>query len=271
MFGISTVARLAQVSVRTLRYYDQIGLLRPRWVDPVSGYRWYAPDQLHRLHRIVVLKDLGFRLTEIGGLLDEDPTAEELRGMLLLRRAESADRLAAEAERHARVEARLKQLEEVFMANYDVIVKPVEPVRVLALTEDVPGDGTDGAIGPAQGRLWPRLHERLAQFGVDFTPPSIARELGSDPISLTAGLPVPDTFADHGDGFETIELPGIARVAATIIHGEPNYSEAVGALHQWITEAGETPTGEYREVYLDCDGPRQTWVVELQLALTPRT
>lgn len=157
------------------------------------------------------------------------------------------------------------------MADYDVIVKPVEPVRVLALTEEVPGDGADGAIGPAQGRLWPRLHDRLNQLGVDFTPPSIAREIGSAPISLTAGLPVPDEINDQADGFETIELPGIDRVAATVIHGDPDYYEAVEALRRWITEAGETPTGEYREVYLDCDGPRHEWVVELQLALTPRT
>ena len=190
--------------------------------------------------------------------------------MLLLRRAESAERLATEAERLARVEARLKQLEEVVMGNYDVIVKLVAPVRVLALTEEVPGDGTDGAIGPAQGRLWPRLHERLDQLGVDFAPPSIAREIGSDPISLTTGLPVPDDIEDQVDGFETIELPGIDRVAATVIHGDPNYDEAVRTLRQWIIEAGETATGEYREVYLDCDGPRDTWVVELQLALTPR-
>lgn len=52
MYGIGTVARLAQVSVRTLRYYDGLGLLRPIWADPDTGYRWYAPDQLHRLHRI---------------------------------------------------------------------------------------------------------------------------------------------------------------------------------------------------------------------------
>ena len=53
MYGIGTVARLAQVSVRTLRYYDELGLLRPRWTDPDSGHRWYAPDQLPRLKRLL--------------------------------------------------------------------------------------------------------------------------------------------------------------------------------------------------------------------------
>src|SRR3954453_20263808 len=130
MFVIGTVARLAQVSVRTLRYYDEIGLLRPVWVDPATGYRWYDPDQLHRLHRILALRELGVRLVDIGRLLDEDVAVADLRGILLLRRAEAHDRRAAEAGRLARVEARLRQMEEPDMEDYEVVVKAAEPVRV---------------------------------------------------------------------------------------------------------------------------------------------
>src|SRR4051794_17087964 len=137
MFGIGSVARLAGVSPRTLRYYDEIGLLRPVWVDPVTGYRWYGPGQLHRLHRILALRDLGVRLADIARLLDEDMTVDELRGILLLRRAEAHDRLAAEAERLARVDARLHQLEGPEMDEHDVVVKAVDPEWVLALTEEV--------------------------------------------------------------------------------------------------------------------------------------
>ena len=96
MYGIGTVARLAQVSVRTLRYYDELGLLRPIWTDPDTGYRWYAPDQLQRLHRIMALRDLGVALADIGRLLDEGVNAEQLKGILLLRRTEASERLALE-------------------------------------------------------------------------------------------------------------------------------------------------------------------------------
>ena len=127
MFGIGTVARLAQVSVRTLRYYDEIGLLAPVWVDPDTGYRWYAAEQLHRLHRILALRDLGVRLSEIAVLVDKDLSVDELRGILLLRRAEAHERVIEETEQLARVEARLRQMEEATMTDYDVIVKRVEP------------------------------------------------------------------------------------------------------------------------------------------------
>src|SRR4051812_17186499 len=97
MFGIGTVANLAQVSVRTLRFYHETGLLRPWWIDPDSGYRWYSADQIHRLHRILALRDLGVPLADIAVLLEEDLSADHLRGILLLQRAQAHDRVTVEA------------------------------------------------------------------------------------------------------------------------------------------------------------------------------
>jgi DNA-binding transcriptional MerR regulator len=90
MYGIGTVARLAQVPVRALRHYDDLGLLNPAWVDPRTGYRYYTPELLLRLRRILVPRDLGVPLTEIGRLLDEDVTVEQLRGILRLRQPKPA-------------------------------------------------------------------------------------------------------------------------------------------------------------------------------------
>lgn len=265
VFGIGTVARLAGVSVRTLRYYDEVGLLRPIWVDPNTGYRWYAPDQLRRLHRIVALRDLGVRLVDIAVLLDQQPTVDELRGILSLRRAEAHDRLAAEAERLARVEARLAQLEVAEMTEFDVVVKSTEAEWVIAITETL---GSIDEIGPAHARLWPRLETIMRDLGVDYTPPSIAVERGSGPIEFIAALIVPDGLS-HDDGARTYELPGLARAATTVMRGD-DFDGGFRALHTWIAEAGERAAGESREIYLDCNGPRDTWVVELQVALDQR-
>jgi DNA-binding transcriptional MerR regulator len=95
MFSIGDFAWYGRVSVRMLRHYDAIGLLRPAHVDQVSGYRWYEAGQLSRLNRIVALKDLGFTLQQIQLILDDKLSAEELRGMLRLRQAELQQPLAA--------------------------------------------------------------------------------------------------------------------------------------------------------------------------------
>jgi DNA-binding transcriptional MerR regulator len=266
MFGIGTVARLAGVSVRTLRYYDEIGLLRPVSVDAQTGYRWYGPEQLHRLHRILALRDLGVRLAEIARLLDDDLSVEELRGILLLKRAEGHDRMATEAERLARVEVRLARMEEMKMDEYDVVVKATDDEWVLAMSEDL--GGLDD-IGPAHGRLWPQLHALLEEIGVDRVPPSIAVEVGHDPIHFTAALSVPDAISLADERARTVRLGGLPRAATTVMRGD-DFDGGFAALRAWIADAGEHEAGELREVYLDCDGPRDTWVVELQLALEPR-
>jgi len=62
MFKIGEFSKLSQVTVKTLRYYDEIGLLKPAEVDRFTSYRYYSVDQLPRLNRILALKDLGLSL-----------------------------------------------------------------------------------------------------------------------------------------------------------------------------------------------------------------
>src|SRR5271170_4978225 len=86
MLRIGDFSSLSQITIKTLRYYDEQGLLRPAHVDAVTGYRYYAVSQLPRLHRILALRDLGFSLDQIGSILNDGVTAKQLRGMLLLLR-----------------------------------------------------------------------------------------------------------------------------------------------------------------------------------------
>jgi effector-binding domain-containing protein len=131
-----------------------------------------------------------------------------------------------------------------------------------------------GEVGPAEVRLWPRIEAVLEAHGVAQAPgPAIATTdfvADGEPIRVTAAIAVPDDAKVGDSGVQTIELPGIARAASTVIHGDPDYHEAFNALGQWARDAGEKGIGHSREVYLDCDGPRDTWVVELQIALQAR-
>jgi len=91
--------------VKALRYYDQIGLLKPASVDRFTDYRYYSFEQLPRLNRILALKDLGFSLEQIARLLDEGLSPAQLRGMLRLRQAEIRQQVKEDQERLVRVEA----------------------------------------------------------------------------------------------------------------------------------------------------------------------
>ncbi len=78
MIRIGDFSKLSRVSVKALRYYDEVDLLKPIEVDPVTGYRYYELAQLQRLNRILALKDMGFSLQEIGQLLADDLTPEQI-------------------------------------------------------------------------------------------------------------------------------------------------------------------------------------------------
>lgn len=66
MFKIGDFSKFSRVSVKTLRYYDEIGLLKPETVDSNTGYRYYSAEQLPRLNSIVGLKELGMNLPRCG-------------------------------------------------------------------------------------------------------------------------------------------------------------------------------------------------------------
>ena len=114
-----------------LRFYDEIGLLKPMHADPQTGYRFYSAKQLAELNRIIVLKDLGFSLEQIGPVLKNELSAAELRGMLLMRRTDAERALASEAQKLRQIETRISQIEtEGQFAADDVLVR-VEPARRL--------------------------------------------------------------------------------------------------------------------------------------------
>src|SRR5687768_9271222 len=111
MFRIGEFSRIARVSARLLRFYDEIGLLTPAHADPQTGYRSYTVAQLGQLNRILVLKDLGFSLDQVRDILRKSVGPAELRSMLLLRRNDVEQALAVEAQRLRHIETRIAQLE----------------------------------------------------------------------------------------------------------------------------------------------------------------
>src|SRR6266700_6643335 len=99
MFSIGEFSRIARVTPRQLRNYEALGLFKPQRIDPETGYRFYRALQLPRLNRIIALKELGLTLTQILRLLDENISAEEIRGMLTMRKAQIEQTLLEEIGR----------------------------------------------------------------------------------------------------------------------------------------------------------------------------
>lgn len=263
MLNIGDFARHGRVSVRMLRHYDAIGLLRPAHVDPHSGYRGYEVAQLSRLNRIVALKDLGFTLEQVASIIDDKAGIDELRGMLRLRRAELANQLAADRARLAAVEARLRTIEvEGAMPTNDVQVKKIDPVRVAELS-GVAASFEPASITPVIGPLFHELVHRLEAAGVTPVGPAISyyEDAPEGGVVVHASLPVNE---QEIEGVEVVDLPGIK--AATIMHhGDMDNVLSTGqTLAKWIEQNGHTSAGYNREVTLKWAEVKADWVTELQ-------
>jgi DNA-binding transcriptional MerR regulator len=247
MIRIGDFSRISLVSIKTLRYYDEVGLLHPAKVDDFTGYRSYTFDQLSRLHRILALKDLGFSLEQIGRLLNESVTADQLRGLLKLRKTEIEQRVSQEQERLARVEARLKQIEQEHVMNkIDVVVKKIEPIKVASVRDVIP-------TYAEQGGIWRELEGYLAVQRVRPTGPCFTmyhdeeyKECDVDAEvaePITADLPETPRVRVH-------TLPAVEVVSA--VHRGPytELGQAIEAVIKWTEANGYRINGPEREIYL---------------------
>jgi DNA-binding transcriptional MerR regulator/effector-binding domain-containing protein len=278
MFSIGDFAGLGRVSVRMLRHYDAIGLLRPAHVDEFSGYRYYTAAQLKVLNRVVALKDLGFTLQQVQTMIDDKVDVGELRGMLRLRRAQLAAQVADDTDRMARVDARLRMIEnEGHMDTGDVILKAVPAIRVVELSAPA-ASYTGPEITEALSPLYPQLMERMEAAGVKMTGSPIAYYLpaptgpGDESITVHAAFPFAGDVPEQ-PGFDVVELPAIEHAAMMLHHGSMAEAFRTGQLMaQWIDDNDYRTTGAElgREIYLYCPpGEFDRWVTQMQVSVAP--
>lgn len=71
MFKIGDFSKLTRVSVRMLRYYDEVGLFKPAKIDDFTGYRYYSAKQISDINLIVSLRDMSFNVADIAMLMKE--------------------------------------------------------------------------------------------------------------------------------------------------------------------------------------------------------
>ncbi|MBO0859740.1 MAG: MerR family transcriptional regulator, partial [Chloracidobacterium sp.] len=159
MFRIGDFSKLAQVSVKALRFYDEVGLLKPTYVDSDTGYRYYSATLLPRLNRILAFKELGLSLEEIIHLLEGDLPVDRVRESLQNRRAELSRRIERERAQLADVESWLVLIEQAGrVPDYEVTIKRIEP-RLVASVRDTLSSYADA------DELFGELHSHFNQRG----------------------------------------------------------------------------------------------------------
>lgn len=262
MLNIGDFARFAGVSVRMLRHYDSLGLLVPTSVDPASGYRHYDESLLTRAHQLVAFKELGFSLEDVGSLLDQQLGVDGLRELLESRRAALADQIEADRLRLGEVERRLRLIEGGDEMSDLVFEEKELPALTVLSKSAVVEDSSQ--IGSVVGPMFEGLATELAEAGDPPAHPGIAWYLEhGDGMQIFAGYLNKKTPA--GDA-ALRELDAQPRAITVIYRGAmAGISEAWSQLAAHAQSLGLTFAGPARELYLDAQGPQESWVTELQL------
>ena len=270
MFRIGEFSRVARVSARLLRYYDELGLLKPGVVDSASGYRYYTSTQLQRLNRILVLRDLGLTLEQIGGVIDQNASADQLRAMLEVRRGDAERALAEEAVRLRQIEARIAQLDGGEGDLDDVLIR-AEPARRIVAVRDTVGSFVEarqiiGELARTLPKLLPRdiLGSIIGiAHSAEFEPDAIDVELGF----VLTGDPPAELSPVGSRPLRVRELPAVPSMAACVRVGLPEHAHLItGKIGRYVESNGYRLAGPSREVFLRPPRPdrMEESVVEMQ-------
>jgi DNA-binding transcriptional MerR regulator len=255
MFRIGDFSQLGQVSIRTLRLYDEMNLLKPAQIDKFTGYRYYTIEQLPRLNRILALKDLGLSLEQIGDLLKRDLPPDQLRGMLMLKWAEIETQMQEMQQQLRRVAARLNQIErEGQPPQYEVVLKSVEAQTIASCRRVVPDLS---AMQDNRCEMYANLYQWLAEQQVEVRDPELAiyynAEYVETDIDMELGTAVNPLTQKVALAEEIMirDLPAVETMASVIHKGDMwDIGQAMVALYSWIGSHGYASAGPYRELHL---------------------
>ncbi|HEU4782853.1 MAG TPA: MerR family transcriptional regulator [Ktedonobacterales bacterium] len=280
MFRIGEFSLIAQVSGRLLRYYDEIGLLSPEYTDPQTGYRYYSAGQLPRLNRILVLKELGLGLDQIARLLGQDTSSDEIRGMLLLRKAQIAQTMRDDLARLHLVEARLDQMDAFGQTPVlDVVEKSIPSQRYLALREVFPDVAAIRRMVIQMTALVPHKLPSSSLGQVAFVIHS--RQFDPDALDFEVGYLLTGSSGNTGktpaavqlseDRVLTVrDLPTVETMA-TLAHAGSitDIHRSYALLGTWVEQQQWQIVGQGRQILLQLPQPNHDdAVIELQIPVS---
>ena len=245
MLKIGDFSKISRVSIRMLRHYDDIGLLKPAEIDDLTGYRYYREEQLFVIGRITALKDMGFALADIVRILEIYEDKEKLDEFLSAREKELAEQAKETEYRLMLLDTARKRLRKEQNMSFDVNVKTI-PERYSATVHMIIPRYED------EGMAWAMMGEckeplvpadpcyAIAEF--------FDNEFKEKDVEIEVSMAVKGKYQDTEHvKFKTI--PSV-KVASCVVNG--SYDQMVDAyatVISWINANGYKSSGPMFNIY----------------------
>lgn len=263
MIKIGEFSQINKITVKTLRLYDKLGLLKPKFIDKFTGFRYYDSDQLLIVQKIISLKQIGFSLSEIASILED--------GYDFLKKLEQKEKevdceIEINKEKLSRIKSYISSIKKEKNMNYDVVLKELPEVTVASRR----------LIIKDYSQLFlaaPKMGEMMKAQGLKCRVPEYCFNIYHDGEYKEKNIDVEICEAVVTAGKETKDLKFktfAAVKAACILHKGPyeNLGQSYGILINWLKDNNYEAADFFRESYIDGCWNKESpndWLTEIQV------
>jgi len=264
MFRIGEFSKMSKTTIKTLRYYDEIGLLKPEEIDKFTSYRYYKTDQLMILHRIQALRQVGLSIDEIKLVL----SGHGITAILEKRKAEIESELAEGASQLSRIEFILKG--ENNLMNYAATIKELPECIVYSTKMTLPNYDAYFDVIPEIGERLAKKYPNLKCATPEYCfAVYLDGEYKEKDFSIEFCEAVDKMYQDFDDiKFKTLKS---ATVVSVMHKGAyEDIGQAYAFALKWIEESGYAAADNPRESHIDGiwnKDNEEDWLTELQIPI----
>lgn len=260
LYKIGLFSQMNKITIKTLRYYDEIGLLKPAHIDEFTGYRYYTADQLPILHEILALRQMGLSLDEISQVKE----GISIESVLVKKKAEILKKISEQTMKLSQVEYYLHNRNENL--NYNIVLKELPEVIVASMRTVIEDYGSLFNIMPPMGMEMERLECicSVPEYCFNIYHDGEYKEKDID-------VEICEAVTEMREDSEMLTFKKIDKVksAACVLH-KGSYNDlpkAYAAIVKWIEENGFEIADNPRESYIDGIWNKDSeddWLTEIQ-------
>lgn len=268
MYRIGLFSKINKVTIKTLRYYDEVGLLKPALVDEENGYRYYTSEQLPQLHKVMALRQIGFSIDEVLAIL----SGRNITHIFEDRKKEIEATILESQLQLSQISHYLENMKEEQNMNYNIVIKELPEVIVYAKRMTIPNYAAYFEIIPSIGeemqKTNPNIKCAVPEYCFNIYHDGEYKETNIDVEFCEAVTSV-------GKDTDTIKFKKIDRVpTAACVYHKGSYSElgkAYAMLFKWIQDNGYKVSDHPRESYIDGIWNKEDeneWLTEIQIPIS---
>ncbi|MDD2413641.1 MAG: MerR family transcriptional regulator [Eubacteriaceae bacterium] len=233
MYSIGEFSKIGSVSTKTLRYYDEIGLIHPASVDQTTHYRYYAETQIDDILTILELKNLDLRLEQIKAVM-ENKDASLLKYFLNQRMEEINSEVDKKRQLYKRIEQKIQALQSggkpmATENTLEVITKTFQPQWVMSRKETIVID----EIGTVIGQVFEAIFKNGLQPAGPVMTFYLDEEFNHDHAAIEVCIPV----SKHIEGIKGMKWlePGLCAMC-TYYGVYSKLGKAYASVLKWIED-----------------------------------